>query len=121
VNKRTLLNLLKYGLAIGMMVYVVWSNWGDARGTAGKIIVGAADGDGDVSGQVVAYSPDESITIQEKEPFGQKKDPIELALKPKGKTEVVGPGDTPLPEGETIAPGKTVTAASISRGLAYVW
>jgi uncharacterized membrane protein YbhN (UPF0104 family) len=116
VNKRTALNLLKYSLAIGLMVYVVWSNWGDPRGTAAKIIVGAADGDGDVSGEVVAYSPGESITIRE--PSGPT---VELALKPNGKTAVVHPDDVPLPDGESISPGDTVTATSISRGLAYVW
>jgi uncharacterized membrane protein YbhN (UPF0104 family) len=116
VNKKTLGALVKYGLAVGVMVYVVWSNWGDPRGTAGKIVVGQADGNGDVSGRVVAYAPNESITIEESP--GQE---TTLALKPNGKTEVVGADGAPLPEGEAIAPGATVTAESISRGLAYVW
>jgi uncharacterized protein (TIRG00374 family) len=116
VNKKTLGNLAKYALAFGLMAYVVWSNWGDPRGTAGKIIVGDSAGKGKVSGQVVAYTPDHSITIEE--PSGEK---VELALKPKGKTQIVRPDDSPLPEGETIKPGDQVSAASISRGLAYVW
>jgi uncharacterized protein (TIRG00374 family) len=116
VNRRTLLNLAKYGLAIFMMAYVIMSNWGNPHGTAGKLIVGGTDGEGDVSGQVVAYSPNESITIRE-----SPEKSIELSLKPNGKTEIVRPGDVPLAEGETIQVGDTVTAESISRGLAYVW
>src|SRR5206468_28711 len=77
---------------------------------------GESDGKGKVSGKVVVYSPDNSITIEE--PSGQK---TELALKPNGKTQIVRPDDTPLPEGETVKPGDTVSAAAISRGLAYVW
>jgi uncharacterized membrane protein YbhN (UPF0104 family) len=99
-----------------MMAYVIWSNWGDARGTVGKIIVGDSEGRGKVSGKVVAYVPDQSITIEEQS--GHK---TELALKPNGKTAIVGPDDTPLPEGETVRVGDTVEAAAISRGLAYVW
>jgi uncharacterized membrane protein YbhN (UPF0104 family) len=116
VNKKTLSALVKYGLAVAVLVYVVWSNWGDPRGTAGRIVVGQTDGTGDVSGRVVAFSPSESITIEE--PSGQS---VELALKPNGKTEIVGADGAPLPEGESLAPGDTVTAESISRGLAYVW
>jgi uncharacterized membrane protein YbhN (UPF0104 family) len=116
VNRRTLFNLLKYGLAIGMMVYVVLSNWGDPRGTVGKIIVGEADDKGKATGRVVAYTPDESIVIQEAS--GRT---TEFALKPNGKTQIVRPDDTPLPAGESVRPGDTVSAAAISRGLAYVW
>jgi uncharacterized membrane protein YbhN (UPF0104 family) len=116
VNKKTLVNLLKYGLAVGVLVYVVCSNWGDPRGTAGKLVRGKADDNGDISGRVVAYTPDISITIEE--PSGRQ---VELALKPGGKTEVVGADGEPLPEGESLAPGDTVTAEAVSRGLAYVW
>ncbi len=116
MNRRTLLNLSKYGLALALMVYVVWSNWGDPRGTAGKLIVGEADGKGKVCGEVIAYAPDQSITL--KEPSGQE---TTLGLKPSGKTQVVRPDGEPLPQGETVRVGDTVTAASISRGLAYVW
>lgn len=117
MNKKTVLNLLKYGLAIGMLVYVVCSNWGDPRGTAGTIVVGEADDNGDISGKVVAYTPNESITIEE----SPDRKPIELALKPGGKTAIVGPDRAPLPDGASIEPGDVVTAESISRGLAYVW
>ncbi len=116
VYKRIVVNLLKYALAVGLMVYVVWSNWGDPRGTVGKITVGEAKPDGDVSGEVVTYAANDSITIREQD--GQE---IPLALKANGKTTIVGPGDEPLPQGQAIRPGDTVTAESISRGLAYVW
>ncbi len=124
MNKRTLGNLLKYGLALGMMFYVVWSNWGDPRGTVGKIVVGDGAGKGKVSGQVVAYSPDESITLEGPCPK------TELALKHAGfslrfwskpsLTDVVRADGEPWPEGESLV-GKEVSAAEISRGLAYVW
>jgi uncharacterized protein (TIRG00374 family) len=125
VNKKTLGNLLKYGLAIGMMVYVVWSNWGDPRGTAGRIVVGEAEGKGKVSGKVVAYTPDDSITLEG--PSGTRTD---LALKRPGfslkfwgkpaRTDIVRPDGEPWPDGETLV-GQEVSAAEISRGLAYVW
>jgi uncharacterized protein (TIRG00374 family) len=125
VNKRTVFNLLKYGLAIGMMVYVVWSNWGDPRGTVGKIIVGEAHGKGKVSGKVVAYTPDTSITIEE--PSGRTTD---LALKHGGfsllfwkkpqLTEIVRADGEAWDEDQSLV-GQTVSAGEISRGLAYVW
>jgi uncharacterized protein (TIRG00374 family) len=126
VNKRTLFNLLKYGLALGMMAYVIWSNWGDPRGTVGKIIVGESEGKGKVSGKVVAYTPDDFVTIAE--PSGRT---TELALKHKGGfslrfwgkprlTEIVRADGEPWPEDESLV-GQTVSAGEISRGLAYVW
>jgi uncharacterized membrane protein YbhN (UPF0104 family) len=125
VNKRTFGNLLKYGLAAGLMAYVVWSNWGDPRGTVGKITVGESEGKGKVSGRVVAYTPDDAIKIEE--PSGQT---VELALKrasfsvmfwkKPSLTEIVGADGEPWPEGKSLV-GETVSASSISRGLAYVW
>lgn len=32
MNKRAVINLLKYGLAFGLLAYVVWSNWAPASG-----------------------------------------------------------------------------------------
>ncbi|HEX5269732.1 MAG TPA: hypothetical protein VFW33_04550, partial [Gemmataceae bacterium] len=61
MNKKTLGNLLKYALAAAVLGYVVYSNWGDPRGTAGKVVVGQTDGE--VTGLVVAYTPDQSITL----------------------------------------------------------
>jgi uncharacterized membrane protein YbhN (UPF0104 family) len=114
VRKR-IVNFLKYALAIALMTYVVWSNWGDPHGTAGKIIVGTA-APGKVTGTVVVYQPDESLKIR-----GSNGDQTEFALKPGGKTKVVNSEDAPLPEGEMVRPGETVTVADVSRGLAYVW
>ncbi len=115
MNRRNLSKLLQYLLAVGMMAYVIWSNWGDPRGTVGKIIVGEVAGKGHVSGKVVDYVPDQAITIEE--PSGHR---TALALKPNGKTLIVGPEDTPLADGQTVQVGDTVSAAGISRGLAYV-
>ena len=113
--RKRIVNLLKYALAIALMTYVVWSNWGDPRGTAGKIIVGTSE-PGKVSGTVVAYQPDDSLSIRDGD--GHE---TEFALKPGGKTKVVNADDAPLSDGETVRVGETVTVADVSRGLAYVW
>jgi uncharacterized protein (TIRG00374 family) len=126
VNKRTLLSLFKYGLAFGMLAYVIWSNWGDPRGTVGKIVVGESEGKGKVSGKVVAYASDDFITIAE--PSGRT---TELALKHKGGfslkfwgkprlTDIVRADGESWPEDQSLV-GQTVSAGEISRGLAYVW
>ena len=74
---------------------------------------------------MTAYIPEDSITIADRS--GQT---TELALKRPGfsllfwkkpaLTEVVGTDGTPWPEGQALV-GQTVTASSISHGLAYVW
>jgi uncharacterized membrane protein YbhN (UPF0104 family) len=115
VRKR-IVNFLKYALAIALMTWVVWSNWGDPRGTAGKIIVGSTVGPGKVSGTVVDYQPDSYLRIRE-----NTGDETTFALKPGGKTKVVNAEDAPLTEGESVKPGEAVTVAEVSRGLAYVW
>ncbi len=92
------------------MVYVVWANWGDPRGTAGKIVIGGEPGQGKVTGTVVSYTPEESIVLSE-DAAGRE---VSFGLKKKGKTKV-------LPEGETVRPGMEVTVGEVSRGLAYVW
>src|SRR5689334_7896179 len=98
------------------MTYVVWSNWGDPRGTAGKIILGTADSPGKLSGTVVEYRPGDLIRIR-----ASNDEEHEFALKSGGKTKVVNADDAPLPEGETVRVGETVTVADVSRGVAYVW
>jgi glycosyltransferase 2 family protein len=115
VRKR-IVNILKYVLALSLLTYVVWSNWGDPRGTAGKIIVGAAEGQGKLSGTVVDYQADDSIRIRTSN--GEEYD---FALKPKGKTKVVNADGLPLADGQEVKQGETVTVADVSRGLAYVW
>jgi uncharacterized protein (TIRG00374 family) len=132
VNKRTLGNLLKYALALGLMIYVVWSNWGHPQGTVGKIVVGGEPLEGKITGKVVSYKPGESITI-ELPPQGDEADPkMEFALKQRGwmaslfnsqggDTKVVGPGDVPLTEDKPLGEGTVVTLSEVSRGLAYVW
>jgi len=127
VNKRIVVNLSKYLLAALLMGYVVWSNWGDPRGTVGKITVDDTDSKGKVTGRVLAYTPDKSISIAE--PTGPR-DGTELALKrpsfsllfwkKPALTEVVGADGEPWPDGKSLV-GQTVSASSISRGLAYVW
>jgi glycosyltransferase 2 family protein len=141
VTNRIIVNGLKYAVALGLMTYVVWSNWGDPRGTVGKIVVGGEAEKGKITGKVVSYKPeepDESITIEplaaEGEESGQH---TEFALKKRGKslfgklifwafgieskTKVLQAGGDPLPEGETLRAGTVVTLSEVSRGLAFVW
>ncbi len=110
MNKRIVGNVAKYALALGLMTWVVWSNWGDARGTVGKVVVGGEPGGGKIAGKVEAYEPDVSIKV----------DSAELALKPGGKTKIVRADDTPFGPDEPLV-GRDVTLSEVSRGLAYVW
>ena len=145
MNRRTIGNLLKYAVALALLVYVVWANWGDPRGTAGKIVVGGEPGQGKVTGAVVSYTPGESIVLSERTPDGGDAGrEVSFALKKNGalaqalnslwaklfgegktlfsrKTNVVRAGGEPLPEGETVRPGTVVTVSEVSRGLAYIW
>jgi uncharacterized protein (TIRG00374 family) len=116
VNKRIIVNLLKYVVALGLMVWVVWSNWGDPRGTVGKIVVGGEPDNSKIVGKVVAYQPEESIAIERINAEGEDTNRrLEFALKPNRKTRIVETN------GETLKPGTVVTLSGISRGLAYVW
>jgi uncharacterized membrane protein YbhN (UPF0104 family) len=113
VNKHIIVNLLKYAVAFGLMAWVIWSNWGDPRGTVGKIVVGGEPEKGKIAGTVLSYEPNESITIAQ---GGDKDRQVQrFALKPNGKTTIVPVNDEPL------KPGAVVTLSDVSRGLAYVW
>ncbi len=117
MNKQIIVNFLKYAVAVGLMAWVIRSNWGDPRGTVGKIIVGGEPEKGKIAGKVLAYKANESITI-ERYPAADAAgapDPLEFALKANGKTAIVSTN------GETLEPGAVVTLSDISRGLAYVW
>jgi hypothetical protein len=116
VNKHIIINLLKYAVAIGLMAWVIASNWGDPRGTVGKIIVGGVPEKGKITGKVLYYEPDVCIRIERFSSEDEDADrQDEFALKPKGKTTIVAKDD------ETVKPGAIVTLSDISRGLAYVW
>jgi uncharacterized membrane protein YbhN (UPF0104 family) len=116
VNKRIIVNLLKYAVAFGLMVWVVWSNWGDPRGTVGQVVVGGEPDAGKITGKVLAYHSEQSIAIERINAEGEDTDRrMEFALKPNGKTRIVETA------GQTVKPGTVVTLSGISRGLAYVW
>jgi uncharacterized protein (TIRG00374 family) len=116
VKKHIIVNFLKYALALGLMAWVIWSNWGDPNGTVGKIAVGGEPEKGKIAGKVLSYKPGESIVIERFTAEGEDTDRrMEFALKPKGKTVVV------TSNGQSLQPGTVVTLSEISRGLAYVW
>jgi uncharacterized protein (TIRG00374 family) len=121
VKKQIIVNFLKYAVALSLMAWVIWDNWGDPRGTVGKIIVGGKPEKGKITGKVLAYTPNESILLA-REPAADTASSseasdtqMEFALKPNGKTIIVAPA------GETLQPGVLVTLSDVSRGLAYVW
>ncbi len=143
MKKHIIVNFLKYAVALGLMAWVIWSNWGDPNGTVGKIVIGSEPEKGKIAGKVIAYQPEESIRIERFSAEGEDADPqIQFALKkpgffqklsasvkglfsqsptrPKGTTLVKADG-TPWPDGESVQPGTVVTLSEISRELAYVW
>jgi hypothetical protein len=109
VNKRLLWNLLKYVLALGLLSYVVWSNWGDSRRVAARIVLGDTPSKGMVTGTVTAYTSGQSITLQDQ--AGQQ---TEYALV-KDKTKIE------LADGLDLGVGQEVAIQEAPRGLAYVW
>lgn len=117
MNKQILVNFLKYAVALGLMAWVIRSNWGDPRGTVGKILVGGEPEKGKIAGKVLEYKPNESIRIERPSAADAagSLEQLEFALKANGKTAIV-PTD-----GAVIEPGAVVTLSDISRGLAYVW
>jgi uncharacterized protein (TIRG00374 family) len=116
LNRHIIVNFLKYVVALGLMAWVITNNWGDRRGTVGKIIVGGGPEKGKIAGKVLSYIPEDSICIERFSSEGEDTDrQVEFALKPKGKTTILSTN------GETLEPGATVTLSDISRGLAYVW
>lgn len=116
MNKGIFVNLLKYAVALGLMAWIVWSNWGDPRGTVGTIVVGGEPDKTKIAGTVLTYHQDETIAIERFPTEGQDTERrLEFALKPKGKTIIVSN------DGATLTPGAVVTLSGISRGLAYVW
>ncbi len=115
MRKPFVINFLKYAVALGLMAWVIGTNWGDPRGTVGKIRVGGMAEKGTITGKVLSYTPDQSITIQRSSEGDDPDQQMEFALKPHRKTIIVAA------EGETVKPGAVVTLSDISRGLAYVW
>ncbi len=116
MTKRIIVNLLKYAVAFGLLAWVIWSNWGDPRGTVGKIVVGGEPDKSKIAGKVLSYQPENSIRIERFSSEGEDTDrQMEFALKANGKTTIV------QTNGESLKPGAVVTLSGISRGLAYVW
>lgn len=109
MKKRIIVNLLKYAVALGLMAWVIGSNWGDPRGTVGKIIVGVRE-QGKIAGKVVDYKADDFIRIE-----ADSGQPMNFTLKANGKTAIIASN------GETLETGAVVTLSDISRGLAYIW
>jgi uncharacterized protein (TIRG00374 family) len=115
VSKRLIWDVFKYLLAVGLLVFVIWQNWGERYRVAGRIVPGQAGADGGpeatVTGVVQSYSPDHTLTLET--PAAQR---FTFALVP-SKTHV----EAKSPEA-ALAPGETVTVwEHPGRGVGYVW
>ncbi len=118
MKKKTAINLLKYALAVGLLVYVIWSNWG-YRDHAAKLIsdhdnlarMKEKSGVPTIVGTVVAYEKGTSITVA---PEDNPEHPVQYAIQKKTALEVDE-------EDRALAPGTGVAVWEAPRGLAYVW
>lgn len=110
VSRRLFWDAFKYLLAVGLLTYVVWANWGERYRIAGRVAVGAPSVQGDdrptFTGRVTAYSPGRTLTVQEAS--GHERT---FALVP-ARSQAEG----------DLSPGATVTVwEDPGRGLGYVW
>ena len=143
MNKHIIGNLLKYAVALGLLAWVIWSNWGDPRGTVSKIEVGGEPEKSKITGRVLAYKPNEAIVIERLSATADDVTPqLDFALKKPSKwsyiwsylkklftgsweepvgTTIVQADGTRWPAGQDLQPGTVVTLSGISRGLAYIW
>ncbi|HTU90611.1 MAG TPA: lysylphosphatidylglycerol synthase transmembrane domain-containing protein [Gemmataceae bacterium] len=143
MKKQIVVNFLKYAVALGLMAWVIANNWGDPRGTVGKIVVGDEPEKGKIAGKVLSFKPDDSIRIERFSSEGEGPDrEAEFALKKPSSwsrlwmrvkklfsasaedtsvTAIVQADGTPWSAGQELQQGTVVTLSGISRGLAYVW
>ena len=123
MSKRLIWDVLKYVLAIGLLTYVVWSNWGQPDPIASKIVVDPKDAKPNgvdaptLRGRVTDYAPGESITVT---PHDGK--PIQLGLvRAKWRLLSFSFVKTEAKIEGAIQPGTVVAVWEHPRGLAYVW
>jgi uncharacterized protein (TIRG00374 family) len=115
VNKKLAVNLLKYAVAVALLTWVIWSNWGYRDRTAATISDASSISDQTAhagkptfEGTVVAYHAGDSITIK-------TASDSELHFDLTKKTRILTDDDEPLTEGSTVAIWEG------PRGLSYVW
>lgn len=123
MNKRIVGNLLKYALALGLMAWVVWSNWGDPRGVVGKVVVGGDAAAGTIRGRLVALTPGASLTVEnggERTELALKRPGKKLGLFPTPGTQFVAADGAAVTPGPDLI-GQEVALSEVSRGLSYVW
>jgi uncharacterized protein (TIRG00374 family) len=129
VSKRLFWDIFKYLLAGGLLAYVIWSNWGEARPIASKIVVDPCEKPSNeadspaLTGKVTDYAAGRSITVEGSDgqsiEFGLIKSRWALLKLSFVKTEahIEWPGDP-----GTVQPGTSVAVwQDPARGLAYVW
>ncbi len=116
MNKKLVINLLKYALAVSLLSYVIWSNWGQPHRVA-KVVSDKASaakqedqaGAPTLTGKIVSYQEGQSVTIA---PADQA--PVRFDLGGKTKIALVDE-DAELTEGMTVAVWES------PRGLSFVW
>ncbi len=119
MNKKLFLNLLKYVLAVGLLSWVIWSNWGARDRVAAKIGDDpdqAAKSAATVTGNIVAYDPHDFISIEPTNSKGDSKDTT-LTFKITKDTKYVDP----TIRSSELAVGDRVAIWEGPRGLSYVW
>ena len=111
MTKRVAVDSLKYLFSIGLLAWVVYSNWGYSQRVALQVKVGTHP-DSSVLGTVVSYQPGESLTVAEQRANGPSTQESELHLLPSTKIE---------PADARLEPGTAVSITEAARGLAFVW
>jgi hypothetical protein len=120
VNKKLILNLLKYILAVGLLTWVIWSNWG-YRDRVAATVCGDSSitdqtahlGKPALTGTIVSYREGRSLTIEPTGESASLRDPVHVHLTK--KTKIIDDG------GESLTEGATVAVWEGPRGLSYVW
>ncbi len=137
MNKKLLWGVFKYALAVGLLTYVVWSNWGEDGRVAARVVVGQGEtfdaGPPTVVGRVARYVPGASLTV-EGEDGGEfllidGKSSVRRAGEPEperpGRLAALGAwltGKRTVSAPPAVEPGATVAVwEHPGRGLAHVW
>ena len=124
MSKRLFWDIFKYLLAVGLLAYVVWSNWGQASPIASKIVIDPSTEPADdaeaptLVGTVKSYVAGASITVADASGQSIKFDLVKSEWSLLKFSFIKTPAEI---EG-TIRSGTSVAVwQDPARGLAYVW
>ena len=119
MNKKLVINLLKYALAVGLLGWVIWSNWGSPDRVASVIADESTteeqtehSGTPALVGTITSYDEGQSLTVAPVNDASPKRWTFLITKKTK---LTAANDDVPLRDGATVAIWEA------PRGLAYVW